>query len=98
MTNICKLLYIKEGKIFYKIYFTDDWDILHKQIIASKKSRTPIKNIYRPEQELIQLYKEPLLISDSKYNDLQSLKPVIEKNHHAFYDSLKHSDRCQKKK
>lgn len=95
VTNICKLLYTKEGTIFYKTSFSDDWAILHEQN-TFKKTRASIKNIH--EQEASQLYKQPLPISVSKYNDLQSLNPVIEKDHHAFYDSLKYSEATKKSK
>lgn len=98
VTNICKLLYTKEGEIFYKTSFNNDWTILHEQNNASKITRASMKNSHILEQELSQLYTEPLPISNSKYHDLQSLKQVIEKDHHLFYDNLKHSDIKKKKK
>lgn len=98
VTNICKLLYTKEGEIFYKTSFGNDWAILHEQNKIIKRTRASIQNVHIPEQELNQLYNAPLPISSSKYNDLQSLKQVIEKDHHPFYDSLKHSDITKKKK
>lgn len=97
VTNICKLLYTKEGEIFYKTSFDNDWTILHEQNKTSKRTRASIKNVHIPEQELSQLYNAQLPISSSKYYDLQSLKQVIEKDHHPFYDSLKHSDITKKK-
>lgn len=84
-------MYTKEGELFYKTSFNNDWAILHEQNV-SMRTRTSIKNVHIPEQEVSQLYKEPLPISNSKYHDRQYLKQVIEKDHHPFYDSLKHLD------
>lgn len=95
VTNICKLLYTKEGEIFYKTSFKDNWSILHEQN-AGKRTRANTKNVDRSEQKVDQLYNEKLPITSSKYHDLQSLKPVIEKDHHPFYDSLKYSNTIRK--
>jgi len=43
VTNICKLLYTKEGEIFYKTFFDNNWAIIHEQNKTSKRTRASIK-------------------------------------------------------
>jgi len=61
-------------------------------------TRASTTNLLKPEQELSQLYNEPLPLSNSKYYDLRSLKQIIEKDHHPFYDNLKQTKLTKKKK
>lgn len=68
------------------------------KISVRKRTRTSTKNVHIPEQEVTRLHKEPLPISNSKYHDLQSLKQVIEKDHHPLYDSLKYLDIARQNK
>ncbi|KAF0706939.1 Uncharacterized protein FWK35_00028945 [Aphis craccivora] len=101
---VCSLKSLRPGKKAsdnkgnYFTSFGNDWAILHEQNKIIKRTRASIQNVHIPEQERNQLYNAPLPISSSKYNDLQSLKQVIEKDHHPFYDSLKYSDITKKKK
>lgn len=71
-----------EGKIQFKIRFSDDWkDLpqrLNKRIIAVALSNFP------------DLYVESTKISSEKYQHLQILKRTLPADYHAFYDSLSH--------
>jgi len=81
VTDICKLQYTHAGEILYKIEFEDDWTKLPEQKKVKITRSTVIES-----QTLA-----PLTISDTKFKDLQSLKPVIDKEYHHFYDNLPHS-------
>jgi len=87
VTDICKLQYTHEGEILYKTTFKDDWKKLPEQKKVKITRRTVIES-----QTLTNLYNAPLPISDTKFKDLHSLKPVIDKEYHHFYDNLPHSN------
>ncbi|KAF6216788.1 hypothetical protein GE061_001138 [Apolygus lucorum] len=76
--DIRQLKYTKDGLIFYTLDYSEDWIILPQR----RKSSHNDSDVVAP------LYSRPRPISKSKYDHLQELKAVIEKDHHAFYDSL----------
>jgi len=90
VTDICKIQYTHEGEILYKTEFEDGWTKLPEQKKVKITRRTVIES-----QTLTNLYNAPLPISDTKFKDLQSLKPVIDKEYHPFYDNLPHSKDLQ---
>ncbi|KAK3705423.1 hypothetical protein RRG08_034001 [Elysia crispata] len=59
--------------------FADDWELL-------PLPRNDVIPVNGPDR----LYSSPLKIKQSKYDDLQSLKSVLLKDAHAFYDNLPH--------
>lgn len=79
VTDIRSLQYLPTGEINYRLNYSSEWSLLVK--------RTPT-----PDGELVpsptRLYNNRIPISDSKFKQLQELKPVIEKEHHYFYDNL----------
>lgn len=72
--------YLPEGKIQFKLNFADEWEDL-----PQRKD----KNI-RPMlfEDLPSLYKERIKIKKRKFNDLQELKTVLERDYHEFYDNI----------
>lgn len=78
-TDIRSLQYLPTGEVNYRLNYSSEWSLLVK--------RTPT-----PDGELVpsptSLYNNRIPISDSKFKQLQELKPVIEKEHHYFYDNL----------
>lgn len=78
ITDLCKIKYNPNGEIQFKIKFDSDWESLpqRRQIPAE------------PFKDLRRLYTQRLPITESKFKDLQSLKSVIDKDHHTFYDKL----------
>lgn len=76
--NIRKLLYKPNGEIQYKVDIEDNYRPLPQR---RKVKNTPFKG-------LSNLYNGPIKIKRSKYDDLQLLRAVIEKDHHCFYDNL----------
>lgn len=75
VTDLRALKYSAEG-IEYKLKHDDEWIFLPKRV---NWKIGDVKN----------LYDAPLLIKGDKYDQLQSLKPVIHKDYHGFYDSLR---------
>jgi hypothetical protein len=86
VTDICRIQCTHEGEILYKTEFEDGWIKLPEQKKVKITRRTVIES-----QTLTNLYNAPLPIFDTKFKDLQSLKPVIDKEYHPFYDNLPHS-------
>jgi len=92
VTDICRILYCSNGNIMFKTDFTNcdgninDWESLN-EIQYNRTSRSNSNTC-----KLLPLYDSPLLITKGKYDDLQSLKPIIEKDHYPFYDNLPHSN------
>lgn len=74
------LLY-KDGEVYYKLRHPDDWTILPQRVRHFETTSTPE-----------QLYNEPRQIEKSKFESLQSLKPFMHRDYHAFYDSLRYRD------
>lgn len=89
VTDICRLKFKPDGKIYYKIDFEQEWEVLSQRRTAAAAASPFI----HPKP----LYKEPLKINESKYRDLQSLKTMIEKDHHSFYDNLAYKPDNRKK-
>ncbi|CAI6356300.1 unnamed protein product [Macrosiphum euphorbiae] len=111
VTDLCQLKYSPSSQnIQYKTNINDDWENLpittKNQVTANTKS-TRSKTAATTIQENVQikqlsdvpyLYTAQLPITKAKYDDLQSLKQVIEKDHHSFYDNLKYSEFGRKTK
>ncbi|KAJ4430833.1 hypothetical protein ANN_19424 [Periplaneta americana] len=77
VTDISALKYTPNVGIIYKLNFDNDWKLIPRRpntIIGSEK----------------QLYAGPIPISTQKYVDLMSLKPVIPRDYHPFYEGLLH--------
>lgn len=86
VTDIYRIQYTHKGEILYKTEFEDGWTKLPERKIVKITRRTVIES-----KTLTNLYNAPLPISDTTFKDLQSLKPVINKEYHPFYDNLPHS-------
>ncbi|KAF0719454.1 Uncharacterized protein FWK35_00022951 [Aphis craccivora] len=69
--------------IQYKTNTNDDCENL--PITTKNQVTTYVKNVPN-------LYTAQLPITKAKYEDLQSLKQAIEKDHHSFYDNLKYTE------
>lgn len=79
VTDLRALKYNSLGEILFKLLHTEEW-----------------KNLPRSPRDLStqifpQLYNERLPITQKKWKDLQSLKPVIPGVHHSFYDEIPHT-------
>ncbi|KAJ4427836.1 hypothetical protein ANN_25615 [Periplaneta americana] len=77
VTDISALKYTPNVGILYKLNFDNDWKLIPRRpntIIGSEK----------------QLYTGPIPISTQKYVDLMSLRPVIPRDYHPFYEGLLH--------
>ena len=80
VTNICQLKYTDD--ITYKLAHTaDDWVILLQR---KKNKEVDITNISG------RMYATQRPIKRSKWDDLQSLKLVIPKDYHPYYNSLEY--------
>ena len=80
VTDIRALKYCTNGTIQFKLNYSDDWEDLP----------------YRPksgfqDSSITPLFRNRLPITAQKYADLQSLKHVLHKDYHAFYDTLPHA-------
>lgn len=80
VNGIRALLY-KDGSIFYKLRHPDEWKMLPQRL-----------RIYNPTFVVTQLYNEPRKIDKTKYYSLQSLKPFMHRDYHAFYDNLHYKE------
>lgn len=78
VNDIRALRYSAENDLQYKTDFNADW-----QALPQRKNKS--NGLPKP------LYSAPQPISKSKYDSLQSLKPIILKDYHAFYDALPHT-------
>ena len=79
VTNLRALKYTPDGLMFFKTSFADDWELL-------PLPRNDVIPVNGPDR----LYSSRLKIKQSKYDHLQSLKSVLLKDAHAFYDNLPH--------
>lgn len=82
VTDIRSLKYNPTGSIEYKINYDEDW-----QLLPRRKS-----NNVNLSHNLPCLYKEALKIDKKKFENLQSLKAVLEKEFHSFYDNLQYKE------
>lgn len=88
-------MYWPNRNIFFKTDFTDNsGNVKNWECLNQINNRTTRSNSF----ELMPLYESPLPLIKGKYDDLQSLKPIIENNYHAFYNNLPHSDVQKKRK
>lgn len=65
--------------MYYKLDFDNDWILSPQRKAKIDISKTILKSLYENSIPL------PL----KKYNDLQSLKKLLPKDYHGFYDNLK---------
>lgn len=79
VTDIRCLKHNSSGIIEYKINYSE-WKNLPRRRNENVKEDVP------------NLYKEPLKIEKKKYENLQQIKTVIEKDYHSFYDQLPHKE------
>lgn len=77
VTDLRALLYLPSGEIQFKLRHSDEWRTLEVRRITQSAA-------------LKKLYRYPLKLKKQKYEHLQELKTVIEKDFHPFYDSLPH--------
>lgn len=78
--DIRSLKYFTE-KIFYKLSFDNEYLEIPQKVLRVQNDQ----NIEYPK-----LYSSPILLTLSKWNDLQRLKPYLPSDTHTFYDGLKH--------
>ena len=69
--------YSQTEQITFKLHYSDAWSTLPQR---TKSGFT--------DSDVKQLYNARLCITKQKYEDLQSLKPVLKSDYHAFYDNL----------
>ncbi|KAK4887244.1 hypothetical protein RN001_003515 [Aquatica leii] len=81
VNDIRVLEYLPEGQIKYKIPFDNVYTDL------------PIRPTAVQPVVFPRLFKERLLIKNTKFDHLQQLKPVIPSDCRTFYDKLPHSDK-----
>nr|CAH7738743.1 unnamed protein product [Callosobruchus chinensis]CAH7745920.1 unnamed protein product [Callosobruchus chinensis] len=77
VTDLRALKYSTDG-VSYKLNFDHDWTALPKRINWTVGAVKP-------------LYDAPIPLKGDKYDHLQALKSVIDKDYHGFYDSLRKS-------
>lgn len=85
VTDIRQLRYSTEGKIYYRLGFTDDTPEL-------PLPRRIHKFQPRSIDDLPPLYTQRLKIKKSKFLHLQELKLTMESDFHAFFDALPYED------
>ncbi|KAL4703584.1 hypothetical protein ACJJTC_003344 [Scirpophaga incertulas] len=76
VVDIRAIKYSREGIIFYKLKFDDDWTEL------------PIRPKKIPLVTYSNLHAEPIPIASTKFHHLQQLKAVLPRDCHSFYDNL----------
>ena len=77
--DIRSLLYSPNGDVFYKLRHIEEWKLLPRR---RSDSICPLMSSQK-------LYKCSLGITEAKWNDLQSMKTIMPRDYHPFYDSLK---------
>lgn len=79
VVDLRALKYTPHSPIEFKLRFDDIWTVLPQRFHDISE-----------DQAIPQLYSGPVPIKKRKYDDLQSLKPILPKDFHALYDSLLH--------
>ena len=69
-----------DGKIYYKLRFTDEWLLLPQR----RDKLITTKDI----EQLPNLYSERLKIKNRKFQDLQDLKTTLPSDYHDIYDNI----------
>lgn len=82
VSDIRALQYRPDGDIFFKLRHPNEWAKL------PQRRRSTSKMIQLPPP----LFESKLPITREKYNHLQSLKHVLPRDTHSFYDSLPHKN------
>lgn len=85
VTDLRIIKYLPDGKIYYSLDYSENFKEL-----PTKRCNQPMKSYN------VQVYKQPIPISDDKFKHLQDLKSVIEADHHPFYDALPHINKKKK--
>ena len=83
VTDIRALLYLPVGEMKYKLRHNEEWCPYDNE-----RERLTNDTFTVPQR----LYDRPIKITKQKYNHLQELKSVMEKDYHPFYDSLPHNN------
>ncbi|CAH1111555.1 unnamed protein product [Psylliodes chrysocephalus] len=78
VTDIRALQYLPDGTINFKLHFSDQWQPL-PQRKNQKVERMALENFPH-------LYDKRLAIKRRKFDDLQELKSILEKDYHNFYN------------
>lgn len=78
VNDVRGFLYSSTGEVYFKLRHPQDYIMLPQ--------RRHIPQVY-PEPAT--LYDSPLVITKSKFDQLQELKPFIDRDYHPFYDCLK---------
>lgn len=78
VTHIRCLQYEPDGKVLYKLHFDDEFKLLSQ----TTKNQT----IFEPKF----LHDKRIPVSNSKWKQLQDLKPVLPPECHSFYDNIPH--------
>ncbi|XP_060848117.1 uncharacterized protein LOC132927581 [Rhopalosiphum padi] len=87
--DIRALLYDPSSfKIYYKLLFNEPYCEIPKKIIRKKINQN--LSIEGETYQFQKLYKNPLPLTKSKWNDLQKLKQFMPIDTHSFYDTLPH--------
>lgn len=87
VTDIRRLQYLPNGGINYNLDYDSKW-------IPLPQRKPIINGINIPPK----LYGSRIPITKSKFEQLQELKPVIEREHHDFYNNLPHIEDAKAKK
>lgn len=78
VNDVRAFLYNCMGEVYFKLRHPQNYTILPQRRHVPKEYPEPAT-----------LYDGPLEITQSKFNQLQELKPFIDSDYHPFYDSLK---------
>lgn len=78
VNDIRAFKYMSSGDVYFKLRHPEDYIILPQR-----------RQVPQEYPEPVPLYHGPLEITQSKFNQLQELKPFIDRDYHPFYDCLK---------
>jgi len=67
------------------------WALCSSYVLLVPTGRKHVQLVSENEINYEQLYKKPLPLTLSKWQDLQKLKKFLPPDTHSFYDSLEHS-------
>lgn len=79
VNDIRSFKYTPSGDVYFKLRHPEDYTILPQR-----------RQVPQEYPEPAPLYEGPLEITQSKFNQLQELKPFIDRDYHPFYDCLKY--------
>lgn len=73
-----RALKYSSAKLMFKLSFDDEWKDLPQRLDKKHSVETDVKDLYTKE----------IPLTTQKYRDLLSLKPLLPKDYHSFYDNL----------